>query len=72
MMHELPIASAAQTGLNQAALERMSRTLQGEIDRGRLPGAVTLIARGGRIAWFESLGRQAPGSEALTLMTGVS
>ena len=65
MMHELPIASAAQTGLNQAALERMSRTLQGEIDRGRLPGAVTLIARGGRIAWFESLGRQAPGSEAL-------
>ena len=65
MMHELPIATVAEAGLNQAALERMSHALQAEIDRGRLPGAVTLIARGGRIAWFESLGRQAPGSETL-------
>jgi CubicO group peptidase (beta-lactamase class C family) len=34
--------------------------MRGEIDRGRLPGAVALIARRGRIGYFESFGRRDP------------
>ncbi|MDO9360467.1 MAG: serine hydrolase domain-containing protein [Polaromonas sp.] len=38
----------------------MLGVLQSEVDRGRLPGAVALVARRGRIALFESLGQQDP------------
>ncbi|MDO8372288.1 MAG: serine hydrolase, partial [Polaromonas sp.] len=34
--------------------------LQADIDGGRLPGAVALVARRGKVALFESLGRQDP------------
>ena len=38
--------------------------MRGEIERGRVPGAVALIARGGRIGYFESFGRRDPASGA--------
>ena len=51
-------------GLNAAAVARLRRVLQGEIDRQRVPGAVVWIQRRGHVACFEALGRQAPGSAA--------
>jgi CubicO group peptidase (beta-lactamase class C family) len=53
-------ADPAQIGLSAAGLARVKQALQREIERGRIPGAVALIARRGRIGFFESLGVQNP------------
>lgn len=39
---------------------RLLSTLQSEIDNGRLPGAVVLLSRHGKLELFESLGQQNP------------
>jgi CubicO group peptidase (beta-lactamase class C family) len=39
---------------------RLISTLQSEIDSGRLPGAVVMLSRHGKLALFESLGQQNP------------
>jgi CubicO group peptidase (beta-lactamase class C family) len=39
---------------------RLLATLQSEIDRGRLPGAVVMLSRHGKVEMFESLGQQNP------------
>lgn len=56
----LPTADPHEVGLSAAALQRMSDVFGAEIERGRLPGAVLLVARRGRIAWFDALGRADP------------
>ena len=56
----LPVADPHELGLSPAQLTRMSDAFRAEIDRGRLPGAVMLVARRGRIGWFESLGMADP------------
>ena len=59
-MSKLPSASPAKVGLSSGRLHRLTDVLQSEIDNKRLPGAVALIARQGKIALFESLGQQDP------------
>jgi len=49
-------------GFSAAGLHRLHEALSREIQRSRIPGAVALIARRGRIAWFESLGVRDPAS----------
>ncbi len=61
-MTELAFASPAEVGLCPDRLQRMLSVLQADIDRGRLPGAVALVARRGKVALFESLGQQDPGA----------
>ncbi len=39
---------------------RLIATLQSEIDRGRLPGAVVMLSRHGKVELFERLGQQNP------------
>ena len=39
---------------------RLLATLQSEIDSGRLPGAVVILSRHGKVELFESLGQQNP------------
>jgi CubicO group peptidase (beta-lactamase class C family) len=39
---------------------RLIETLQSEIDHGRLPGAVVMLSRHGKVEMFESLGQQNP------------
>jgi CubicO group peptidase (beta-lactamase class C family) len=56
----LPAAAPGKIGLSAAALGRLGRVLDGEVRRGRVPGAVALIARHGRIGYFESFGRRDP------------
>ena len=59
-MTELNFASPAEVGLCPDRLQRLLGVLEGEIGSGRLPGAVALVARRGKVALFESLGMQNP------------
>ncbi|MEO8023037.1 serine hydrolase domain-containing protein [Polaromonas sp.] len=59
-MAELGFASPAEVGLCPVRLQRMLSILQADIDSGRLPGAVVLVARRGKVALFESLGQRDP------------
>jgi CubicO group peptidase (beta-lactamase class C family) len=52
----LPTAKPEQVGLSSERLERVSRALRGEIEAGKIPGAVALVARKGQIVYFESFG----------------
>jgi CubicO group peptidase (beta-lactamase class C family) len=52
----LPAAKPEQVGMSAERLERVSRALRGEIEAGKIPGAVALVARRGQIVYFESLG----------------
>src|SRR5713101_7902040 len=45
-------------GLSSERLARITNFFQGEIDKGAVPGATLLIARDGKIAFFQSLGYQ--------------
>lgn len=59
-MAELAFVSPAEVGLCPVRLQRMLSILQSDIDSARLPGAVVLVARRGKVALFESLGRRDP------------
>jgi len=56
----LPSAEPAAVGLSAAGLDRLGAVLAREIEAKRLPGAVTLVARRGRIAHFASHGARDP------------
>lgn len=62
---ELPQARPETLGLSPARLQRMSDAFNREIDKGTTPGVTTLVARHGKIGWFEALGKQSPTSDAL-------
>jgi CubicO group peptidase (beta-lactamase class C family) len=54
---EMPRANKPEdVGISSARLQRVCGTLQTDIDKGLVPGAVVLIARQGKIACLESLG----------------
>ncbi len=59
----LTSASPESLGFFPDRIARITAALQDEIDRKRLPGAVALIARHGKIALFESLGWQDPAAQ---------
>ena len=59
-MAELAFAAPAEVGLDAQSLQRLLGVLQADIDSKRLPGAVVLVARRGKVALFESLGQQNP------------
>ncbi|WP_349679191.1 serine hydrolase domain-containing protein [Rhodoferax sp. UBA5149] len=52
--------SPEKAGLCPQRTQRLMEVLQAEVDRQRLPGAVVLIARHGKLALFEALGAQDP------------
>ena len=60
----LPVTTPEDIGLSSAALSRLGTVLSGEVASGRLPGAVALVARRGRVAFFESFGRRDPANGA--------
>jgi CubicO group peptidase (beta-lactamase class C family) len=66
-MTPLPPAAPEEIGLSTARLARLGEVMAGEIERGRVPGAVALVARRGRLGYFESFGRRdAAGGEPMT------
>ena len=56
----LDFSAPAEVGLCPDRLQHMLSVLQADVDRGRLPGAVALVVRRGKVALFESLGQQDP------------
>src|SRR3984885_6171420 len=60
----LPRATPEDIGLSTAGLARLGRVMQDEVQRGRVPGAVALIARRGQLAYYESFGQRDPVSGA--------
>jgi CubicO group peptidase (beta-lactamase class C family) len=51
-------ASPESVGMSAERLERLSDALQAYVDRGELAGSVTLVARRGRVAYFEAFGQR--------------
>jgi CubicO group peptidase (beta-lactamase class C family) len=54
----LPLAAPEDIGLSSLRLARLGAVMRGEIERGRVPGAVALVARRGRLGFFESFGQR--------------
>ena len=52
----LPSARPAQVGLSAERLDRIGRVLNDGVENRDIPGAVALVARKGRVAYFESFG----------------
>lgn len=57
---ELPMADPGSAGFSAERLTRIKPVIQVEIDKQQYPGAVMLIARHGRIVYFDSVGRLDP------------
>jgi CubicO group peptidase (beta-lactamase class C family) len=60
----LPTAKPESVGLSSRRLGVLSEAFKREIDKGTLPGTVIMIARRGKVAFFEALGHQDPASGA--------
>jgi hypothetical protein len=56
----LPSATPEEVGLSSQKLARATELVKGEIAKGRYPGAVALVARRGKVAYFEALGQRHP------------
>lgn len=56
----LPVDDVAVLGLHAGRLHRLREAMGHAVERGRLPGAVMLVARHGRLALFEAVGRVDP------------
>jgi CubicO group peptidase (beta-lactamase class C family) len=54
----LPTTKPEQVGLSPKRLEWVTQTIKAQISDGRFPGAVVLIARKGKIAYFEAFGHR--------------
>ena len=54
----LPAAPAASVGMSAQKLERISAAFKKEIDQGKFPGAVVLVARKGKLVYADAVGLQ--------------
>ena len=61
---ELPRTRPETVGLSSARLARIGEVMQRYVDQGRLGGAVTLVARGGKVAYLQAFGELDPASGA--------
>ena len=52
----LPTAKPEEVGLSSQRLDRIDAVLKADIENGKIPGAVLLVARKGKIAYFKSFG----------------
>jgi CubicO group peptidase (beta-lactamase class C family) len=55
---ELPSAKPESVGLSAQRLERIGAVLKAKVDAGEIPGYVALVARRGKVAYFEAYGTQ--------------
>lgn len=55
---EIPRASPESVGMSSARLQKIRMTLQREVDANRMPGAVVMVARNGKLVYSESIGYQ--------------
>jgi CubicO group peptidase (beta-lactamase class C family) len=55
---DLPAAKAESVGMSSERLTELPKGMQGIIDAGRLSGAVTMVARHGKIVEFDAVGKR--------------
>ena len=60
----LPVVKPEEAGFSADRLARLARTLKSEIEQKRMPGAAVLVARRGRIGYFETFGKLDPAGNA--------
>jgi CubicO group peptidase (beta-lactamase class C family) len=56
LAQDLTIAKPESVGISSERLQRIATAVQHSIDDKRIAGAVTLVARRGRVVWFKSQG----------------
>ena len=61
---ELPSAKPEQVGMSSQRLGLITERLKADIAARKLPSAVVLVARHGKVAYFESLGKLDPAADA--------
>jgi len=61
---ELPSAQPGEVGLAADRLDRIGQVLRDDIGNGAIPGAVLLIVRHGKAAYFEAFGALDPDGKA--------
>jgi CubicO group peptidase (beta-lactamase class C family) len=53
---EIPVADPDSAGMSSAALRRVGKIVQAHIDEGELAGAITMVARHGKVVHLEARG----------------
>jgi CubicO group peptidase (beta-lactamase class C family) len=53
-----------QVGLSSERLGRIMTVLRNDVEKGTYPGAILLVARHGKVAWFETVGLRDPETKA--------
>jgi len=61
---DLPTASPEEVGMSAERLARIGTWLESEVERKKIPGAVLLVARQGKVVYHEAVGVQDPESGA--------
>jgi CubicO group peptidase (beta-lactamase class C family) len=61
---ELPTAKPADVGFSAERLEHITQLLRDDSQKGTIPGAVVMIVRNGKVAYFESIGALDPLAKA--------
>ena len=59
----LQAAKPEDVGMSSQRLDRIGQAFKKEIEEGKIPGAVIMIARKGKIAYYEAFGSQNKGAE---------
>jgi CubicO group peptidase (beta-lactamase class C family) len=54
--NDLPTAKPEQVGLSSERLERIGQVLRNDVERGRIPGAVVVVVRSGKVASVQAVG----------------
>ena len=54
----IPTAKPEDVGMSSARLKNVKASLQAEVDKGNIPGAVVMINRKGRLIYSEVVGYQ--------------
>ncbi|HEY6390913.1 MAG TPA: serine hydrolase [Bryobacteraceae bacterium] len=60
----LPRATPAAVGLSAARLDHIAQVLREDAGKGLVPGSILLVARHGKVAYFESVGTLNPATKA--------
>ena len=53
---ELPRATPGEVGLSQERLDRITQALESSVDQGHVAGAIGVVARKGKVAYWENVG----------------
>jgi CubicO group peptidase (beta-lactamase class C family) len=61
---DLPTAAPEEVGMSSERLARIGAWLKSEVDKKKIPGAVVLVARRGKVAYHEAVGVRDPGTGA--------